>query len=472
MFFYLTIFIVSFCSLFANETVSGIDQYIEKTLATFEVPGAAVGVIVNGEVILEKGYGTCRVGYKQPVTEKTLFSIGSCTKAFTAHLMAQLVEEGKLDWDDPVVTHLPEFACVSSSLTIRDLLAHRTGYHRMDPTWALKDISKNDVIDILRHAEPAYEARTRFTYNNYMYTIAGLVIERLLGISWEEALSSRIFIPLEMTDSCTTSCTHSCSLGHAFMYNEVQSVPYSNLSGITPAGGIYSSLSDMIKWAKGHEMQLLPTTVNELYTISQPAPDFDVMVDGYGLGWLIGSYQGHTLVGHSGLTQGFIADFYMVPEKNITIIILTNSSTDGLHAINCIRNNLLDRLLRLEPIDWIASLEPVNKAAKQMLKSALDQLHSLPAALPSKEYIGQYEDPSYGLVEITEEAGSLYFIYGNVKSKLFIKSPNVLTCDIPALRIYGIPISLDMTFHEKGSKLEIPFEGFRNCPPTMLQKVK
>lgn len=480
--FYLLVFMTSFCPLAAKDTLAGIDEYIKKTITTFNVPGAAVGVIDRGEVILEKGYGTSEAGCDSPVTEKTIFSVGSCTKAFTALLLAQLVDEGRLAWDDPVAKHLPQFSCVSSSLTIRDILAHRTGFERCDPIWVLKDISKDDVIDILARSEPSYAAGSRFTYNNYMYTIAGLCVEQKLGITWEEAVLKRIFTPLEMTDSYTMRPKNldsavrdaesrlTCSSGHAYMQDFAEKVPYSNLSAINPAGGIYSTLSDMLKWAKGHKTLVQPKTLEELYTIAIEVKGQGDIVEGYGLGWFIGPYHGHTTVGHSGLTQGFIADLYMVRELDIAIITLTNSSSDGLYAVNCIRHTLLDTLLNIPPTDYITPLSHKDNAAKAKLKASQDFLYSLPQAVPNKQFIGRYVDPCYGTVEITEEAGKLMFCYGNAKCELFAKSSNVLVCDMPIFRIYGVPYTLELTFHEGGTKLEIPFEGFRGTPPTVLQK--
>jgi CubicO group peptidase (beta-lactamase class C family) len=454
---YLYLLVFSCSSLFA-----GVDEYIEKTLSTFEVPGASVAVIRNGDVILKKGYGTAFVGKDIPVNEETLFSIGSLTKAFTALLCAQAVEEGRLQWDDPVIKYFPEFSGVSRTLTIRDLLAHRTGYLRYDPVWILRDVSKDDIITLLEHAKPAYEVGTTLTYNNYMYAVIGCVIEKILGISWEEAILSRIFIPLGMHDSCTSPEGKVVSRGHASMQGNIQTVPYSAISGMKPAMGIYSSLSDMIKWAKGHKTLVTPKTLGELYAISMLAPGFEKGIDGYGLGWFIGNYHDHIAVGHSGLTQGFIADLYMVPEEDLTIITLTNNSTDGLYAMQCIRNHLLDTHLQLEPTDWISNLLPLKCKYYP---------HTFSPATPDVRYIGHYYDPCFGKVIISSEDGKLYLSYGSAKAQLFAKSENIFWCGIPAFRIFGVPYGLEIIFHDDGHVLEIPFEGFRGSPSTLLHKI-
>ena len=448
-------------TLFATESISGLSEYIEKTLEIFKVPGASVAVVVDDKVVLEQGFGTCQVGHDYPVTEKTLFSIGSCTKAFTAHLLGQLVDEKKLGWDDPVVTYLPEFAAVSSEITIRDILAHRTGYLRHDPIWIFQDVAKEDLCIILQSLSSTYPLGTQFTYNNLMYGVAGLVIEKLMGCSWEEAVTTRICVPLGMVDTVASNIQN-CPLGHADMRDTVTQVPNSPMSAIAPAGGIYSTLSDMVKWATGHKTLLLPNTLQELYTISMQAPAFDPLVEGYGLGWFVGTYHGHQLVGHSGTIQGYFAELYMVPEKDISIIILTNSSSDGVYAINCIRGELLDRLLGLAPVDWIAKYAPIQAKAKQNIKHVTDTNTFIENA---NDYCKTFAHPAYGTVTISQEENRLYLTYGICKAQLTAKETNIFTCEIPTLQMYGINPLVNITFKEDATLLEIPFEGFRNSPP-------
>ncbi len=194
--------------LMAHE--SKIDAIVNQALEEFHVPGAAVVVVVGDEIILCRGYGMRDLEKRLPVTENTVFPIASNTKAFTSFLISQLVEEGKLIWDDPVIKYLPEFRLhndeLSSQVTLRDLIAHRTGIPRHDVLWYLvRDLSEEDVLQTLPHFPPVSKLREAFLYNNFMYVVAGKVINRVTKNTWEEEVASRILKPLRMDRSGTSN---------------------------------------------------------------------------------------------------------------------------------------------------------------------------------------------------------------------------------------------------------------------------
>jgi len=156
-----------------------IETIVNEALKTFNVPGVAIGLVADDRIILSRGYGVRKVDEQLPVTKHTLFPIASCTKAFTALLLGQLIDEGKIAFDDQVIKYIPEFSLLDQdftlNLTIRDLLAHRAGIARHDPIWVYLKLSRSEVIPLLRHLEPACGLRQEFQYNNFMYTIAGIV---------------------------------------------------------------------------------------------------------------------------------------------------------------------------------------------------------------------------------------------------------------------------------------------------------
>ena len=189
----------------AKEPLAGFDSFVNQAIHAWEVPGLAIAVVKNGQVVLAQGYGFRDVDKKLPVTPKTLFAIGSCTKAFTTFVMGTLVDEGKLDWDKPVRTYIPELRLhdrvASELITPRDLVTHRSGLPRHDLVWYNATLSRKEIVDRLPYLEPTETFRSKFQYNNIMYMTAGYLVERLTGQSWEDAVRARIFTPLGMTGS-------------------------------------------------------------------------------------------------------------------------------------------------------------------------------------------------------------------------------------------------------------------------------
>lgn len=352
-----------------NFSVESLDAAVHKALKMTNVPGAAVGLVIDHQVVLLRGYGTRDLAQGLPVTEKTLFSIASCTKAFTTFILGQLVDEGKISWDDPVIKHIPEFRLfdreLTARVTIRDLASHRVGLFRHDALWILSKISRKDVIGRLQYLEPTSKLREKFEYSNLLYSIAGIVIERVTGQTWEEAVCARVFTPLGMESSTTDIGEVQKSSDFSVPFAEIDGIatalPFRSLETVNPGGGINSTVTDMVKWiqlqlAEG-KIQSIPLinkeTWKEMHTVQMPFPYSYIKKDeacllGYGLGWFIGSYRGSHLVSHMGHHEGFFSDVSLLPEENCGLVILTNSSTDGGYLISAIRNIIFDQLLGAE----------------------------------------------------------------------------------------------------------------------------
>lgn len=164
------------------------------------------GVIVGGKIILSKGYGYRDLTLKLPVTEDTVFGIGSCTKAFTAFILGQLVDEKIISWDDSIVKYIPELClwdkCTTQSTTVRDLLAHRTGFSGHDFLAFNIHLSRKDLVERLQYLEPIDSFRNSYHYSNIMYALAGHLIERVTGMTWEVVVNEKILKPLMMNNSC------------------------------------------------------------------------------------------------------------------------------------------------------------------------------------------------------------------------------------------------------------------------------
>ena len=185
-----------------------IDQWVARAMRTFEVPGLALAIVKDDEVVLAKGYGVRKLGDATPVDARTLFGIASNTKAFTATALGLLVEDGKLEWDAPVVRYLPAFAMwdpfVTREITVRDLLVHRSGLGLGAGDllwWPESTYDRKEIARRLRFIQPATSFRTAYAYDNVLYLIAGELIETISGQSWEDFVATRILARVGMTGS-------------------------------------------------------------------------------------------------------------------------------------------------------------------------------------------------------------------------------------------------------------------------------
>src|SRR5262245_41486262 len=342
--------VVSFVRADAGSTI---DSVAEQTLKTFDVPGIAVGVVKDGKLVFAKGYGVRKLGESAPVTPDTLFGIASHTKAFTSAALAILVGEGKLKWDDAVVDHLPDFQLfdpyVTREMTIRDLLCHRCGLGLGAGDLMFfppSDFTREEMVKRLRHVKPATSFRSKYAYNNLMYLVAGQVIEKVSGKSWDDFVAERIFKKLGMNASNTSvkkfNPGDNVATPHAKENDKLVALNFSPLDNNAPAGAINSSVNDVSKWviaqlaggkindkdrlfsaAQAKEMWTGATIVpisSAADAMGAAKPTFQE----YALGWLVSAYRGHKLVWHTGGLAGMVTRITLVPGSNLGLIVLTN----------------------------------------------------------------------------------------------------------------------------------------------------
>jgi CubicO group peptidase (beta-lactamase class C family) len=364
------------------DKLEGLDAMVNRALETFHVPGAAVGIIIDGKVVLTKGYGFRDQANSLPVTENTLFAIGSCTKAFTTHVLGQLVDEGKVSWDDPVIKYLPEFRLkdeyATYHVTIRDLVTHQSGLPRHDLVWYNSNLSRNDLLPRLQYLDFNTDLRGKFQYNNLMYVMAGLVIERVTGQTWEEAVHSRILAPLGMNRSNLSVLDSQKSDDFSLPYREkagtLEAIPFNNLTVAGPAGSINSSVADMMKWV---ELQLSDGTFEErpflkketlqgMHTLQvsfRKFPEEASNYFGYGLGWMVGMHKGRYIVSHGGGIDGFISSVGFLPKEKIGVVVLTNSDSSMMFP-NSLAEAILDQMLGIAEDDWISKVKEKDEKLK------------------------------------------------------------------------------------------------------------
>ena len=423
----------------------GLDEYLREVMETFEVPGVALAIVKDGEVVLAKGYGVRRLGEPDPVDEHTLFGIASNTKAFTATALGILVDEEKLRWDQPVIEVLPWFRMsdpyVTTELTIRDLLVHRSGLGLGAGDllfWPASTLDRDEIVRRLRHLPIENAFRAGYNYDNVLYMVAGEVVEAASGMPWEEFVEERILGPAGMADSRSTLVAaepgRNIASTHARVEGTVRFVEPETSASISPAGGVMSSAADMARWldlqlargkladgdslfsqATSHELWKLVTPIEP----SPPPPELAPLeghFNGYALGFFVGDYRGKKMVRHTGGLPGFTSRVAMIPDADLGVAVLINQESPAFDAIAF---HVLDHYLGVDPpFDWlggwrtaVAHWDSANAAQVSAAATARDSTAG--PSLPLVRYAGTYEDPWYGEVGIALEDGGLVMRFSN-----------------------------------------------------------
>ncbi|GAB2501499.1 serine hydrolase [Pseudoxanthomonas sangjuensis] len=419
------------------------DAYVDNVRKTFDVPGIAVAVVKDGEVVLAKGYGVRDVESGQPVGADTLFAIASNTKAFTAASLSMLADEGKLKMDDRVIDHLPWFQMsdpyVTREMRIRDLLAHRSGLSLGAGDllyWPTTTYNNREVAERLRHVPLKGGFRERYAYDNILFGVAQLVVEAASGMPYEQFLRTRIFAPLGMEHTRYNSDRlqpgDDVATGYAKAdFSKLQPAPRMTWSNVAGAGGLYSSVNDLSKWVRaqldggvisgeGDDAKRLfsEQRQREMWSVLTPIPVPKPAVPelaaampnfaGYGEGWNLTDYRGHKLVWHTGGWPGMVSRITLVPELKLGVIVLTNQEVGA--AYNAVTMRALDDGLGLPQTDWTAAYAAAlaksrGKADESWQKHLAARNAKSKPSLPLSTYAGTYRDPWYGDVVVAMEQG-------------------------------------------------------------------
>lgn len=436
--------IVPAVTLFAD--VQFIDQVTKRSMEIFNVPGIAVAVIKDGNIVHMKGYGVSSLISKKPVDENTLFAIASNSKAFTSAALSILVKEKKIRWDSRVIDIIPEFRLsdpyITQALTISDLLSHRVGLGLGAGDLMIwpdgSDFSTEDVIYNLRFLKLESPFRTKYNYNNLMYIVAGEVVSRVSGKSWEEFVEERIMAPLKMGRSAASydrlRDKSNVIDPHAPVNGEVKVVSMKLTSMANAAGGIYSSVSDMAKWLNAQmktrefEDTWMPYTIIPVRGPGAYKSNFSA----YALGWRVSDIEGYQVVTHTGGLSGVLTQVTMVPELNLGIIVFTNQQSS--EAFSSVTSTILDSYLGVKGKDRITenkvrldkALEEESRVISEVEKVIKSAGGDLGREVLSS-FCGDYKDNWLGIVKVELKgerlrfssmrspvlSGEMYFYKGN-----------------------------------------------------------
>lgn len=426
----------------AASDAARIDALVGDFMRAFDTPGIGVALVRADAPVLLRGYGVRRLGAAATVDADTLFGIASNSKAFVAAGLAMLVEAGKIGWDEPVVRYMPDFATsdpvVTRLMTVRDLLCHRSGL----PLGAgdlmqfpLSDHSRADIVHGLRFLPFERGFRSGYAYDNILYVVAGVLIERVSGLPFEDYMTTRVLRPLGMrTAVADRSLVRVANVAarHARLGPPARGIgalavvePDESVAG-SPAGGIHASVTDIAQWLRTQlaagvtpagrrlwsEADAAEMWKPQVITASTTGPTVDNPARGvlsaYALGWMIGDYRGHRLVAHSGGLSGQVTQTAMLPEQGIGVAVFTNVE-DGISAQ--LRNAILDLVIAAPPYDWVAAAQRLRARNDAEVRAQAGTGDFTPPpggpSLPLAAYAGRYRDPWYGDIVVSESRGAL-----------------------------------------------------------------
>jgi CubicO group peptidase (beta-lactamase class C family) len=402
--------------------------FMDAEMKRWEVPGMGIGIIKDGKILLSEGFGFRDLEKKLPVTPNTIFAIGSASKAFTTMDVQLLVDEGKVEWDKPVQTYLPDFKLkdevATARMTVRDLVCHRSGLPRHDGLWYGTSLTREDIYQRLRYLDFSADFRSTMQYNNLMFLTAGYLVGKLTNSSWEEFTQQRIFGPLGMASSnCSVEVSKKSddySLPYQRKEGKVAEVPFRNIDNIGPAGSINSNVNDMLKWVEFHlnkgkvgDKQIVSEAgQKEVYTpaMFMRQPMLSIQPDkqstmAYGLGWFIETYRGHMVVHHGGAIDGFFFLNAFLPNDNVGVVVLSNLG--GTPLVQISMGYILDLVLGLDPVWEKLALEKFAESKKDEAadkdrekEEEAERVKDTKPSHPLDAYVGEYEHPAYGIISI------------------------------------------------------------------------
>lgn len=434
---------ILFCSLLltvffsvsvqAQVDTEELSTYFSQMQKDWNIPSISIGIVKNGELVYNESFGVKEIGKNEKPDANTLYAIASNTKAFTATMIAMLVEEGKLNWDDKVKDYLPYFELydpwVSNNLTIRDMLSHRSGLGTFsgDIMWYKSDLTSEEIIRYAANLPKAFDFRAGFGYSNIMYITAGELIKVVTGKTWGENVQERILDPLGMERTIYSpdklNEKGNYSTPHSLEKGENIPIPWVDWEEVGALGGLISSVSDVTKWMTFNmdqgiweedtlvtqfSLNRLWTPHNNFYVNQFSDNPANTHFSGYGLGWGLSDYYGNLKVSHTGGYDGMITAITMIPDQKLGVVVLTNGLNSPIRAAT---NYALDKFLGVEARDWSADLlkrtEDRKKRDTRIEDAKAKRVLKTKPSLELTNYTGTYMSDIYGEIKVSLDGKQL-----------------------------------------------------------------
>jgi CubicO group peptidase (beta-lactamase class C family) len=414
-----------------------LDRLVEQTLKTTGVPGMAIAVVCKDQVIHLRGFGVREAGKAERVDAETVFQLASVSKPIASTVLAALVGEGVIDWDDRVIDHDPGFRLsdpfVTRAVTLRDLLCHRSGLpdHAGD---LLEDLGydRAEVLRRLRFEKPESRFRSHFAYTNFGYTEAGVAGARAAGVAWEDLAADKLFRPLGMTSSSFRFADYAAAENRARLHVRAGGTWVARYTrqpdAQSPAGGASSTARDLSRWLRlllaGGTWEGKPVIsaralaeTHRPQIISHPPEDPATDRAGfYGLGWNVNYDDGRVRLGHSGgFELGAATTVTLLPAEGLGIVVLTNAAPIGVPE--AVSASFLDLVLKRKiEKDWLEVLRPIFASLAQPAYATAADSTKPPARtsppMPLETYLGTYRNTYFGDLDVVEQDGALLLRIG------------------------------------------------------------
>jgi len=427
------------------DTLNNINSFILSMMTEWKVPATSITIVKDGKLYYSSAYGLKNTAKNLTATINTLFPIASCTKSFTAVALGILADEGKLDWNKPIKEYMPDFQLfddvATNKVTARDILSHRTGLPSHDFVWLFNNNDRETIFKTMKYLKPSKTLYAQYQYNNLMYNVAGVLIERLSGKTWENFIREKILIPLEMKSTVLTYQEMFKSPDYAMSYRLekeqlVEAGFDSNVDAIGSAGSVKSNAVDMSNWllmqlqnGKFKGKQIISeknlkenhTPIQVIYPTEAKYPELGF--SSYGMGWKINVYRGNQRYQHNGSIDGFLSQMTVFPNNNLGIFITTNTDAADDNFVNTITNYISDNLLNMSQIDWDSRLKKDHndeKFEEEKKKKESNATRKMGAVMshPIDYYAGVYEHPAYGTLQIFKTDRGLRAVYHNRQIEL------------------------------------------------------
>jgi CubicO group peptidase (beta-lactamase class C family) len=416
-----------------------LEKVVEQMRKQTGVPGVAIAVVHKDEVVYLKGFGVRKAGQPDPIETETVFQLASVSKPIATTVIAALVGEGKIGWDDRITDHDPGFQLydpwVTRELTFRDLLCHRSGLpdHAGD---LLEDLGydRTKVLHRLRYLKCGDKFRSQYAYTNFGFTEAGVAAARAAATTWEDLAQDKLFEPLGMTSTSSRYADYKSAPNRALLHVRVDgkwtAKNVREPDAQSPAGGVSSTIRDMSHWlrlqlAEGKfdgKQVIAANALNETHRpqivsrpVANPATD---QAGFYGLGWNV-SYndQGRVFLGHSGAFDlGAATVVNMLPSEDLGIVVLTNAAPIGVaEAIAASYLNLAmeGKVQR----DWLSFFGGLVEETEEPQSDKSSPAADDSPALAAKAYVGKYTNVYYGDLEVVEQDKKLALLMGPKKMR-------------------------------------------------------
>jgi CubicO group peptidase (beta-lactamase class C family) len=414
------------------------DAYVRKAFEAYGIAGLSIAVVKDQQVVFSNAYGVKDKKTGDLMDVNAVFGIASLSKAFTAAAVGMLVDEGKIKWSDKVVDVLPSFklydAYATANFTVEDLLAHRSGYNTFDGDllWYGTDYSRAEIMERISNLPNKTSFRESYGYNNIMFIVAGELVAKVSGMSWDQFIETRFFQPLKMTSSRTSTTQFTDNDNLAIPHVKGISSDFLNYDNSGGAAALNSSVMDLSNWLKmwtnngvfNGDTLLQAKTVNYILSLQTPqsVSNFDqsngINFKGYGLGWFLFDYDGKKVAHHGGGLPGFISKIGFVQKENLGFVVLTNDESSLSAALMyCI----LDEFMETEnDKDWADLYLGFSKRYEERLeKERKEQISErkkkTKPSVDLEKYVGTYEDVMYGTAVVKLEKRTLKIVLNPAK---------------------------------------------------------